>query len=182
LRLTLGRNLKPHTQVLYSEIGDTFYADCRQGEGEASLVGWVRQKPPTRVWTVPNAVVSVKEDGWEWLDRDGVRRVEKEAVREVEEGIAKIGDDKRTRLAVLPEEWVGSFVPTLEPHRSPTPTVTEAYSTYIAYETYFHHGQYPDSLHAHMVSSFRPPHPPSAAHSSPTASRSTTTPRSTPST
>jgi hypothetical protein len=119
--LTLGRNLKPNAQVLYSEIGDTFYADCRQGDGGSSLVGWVRQKPPTRVWTVPNAAVSVKEDGWEWLDRDGVKRVEKMAVKDVEEGIAKIGDDKRTRLAVLPEEWVGSFVPWFDQIAHPRP-------------------------------------------------------------
>lgn len=65
--------------VLYSGIGDKFYASCRQGEGSTSKDGWIRQPVTTRTWDITGIETEDTPAGWEWLGVDDLTGVETDA-------------------------------------------------------------------------------------------------------
>jgi hypothetical protein len=96
--------------VLYSALGEKYYAECRKGAGTDSQLGWVRQKATLRTWTIPEQGDDKGDDklgdGWTWMDPEELKSLEPGAVREMRKTIVSRGDPKKTRLAVLPDQWV----------------------------------------------------------------------------
>jgi hypothetical protein len=93
--------------VLYSALGERYYAECRKGAGTDSQLGWVRQKATLRTWTVPaqgDAGDDKLGDGWTWMNPKQLKSLEPLAVREMRETIVTKGDPTKTRLAVLPDQ------------------------------------------------------------------------------
>lgn len=87
--------------VLYSGIGDRFYPSCRIGDGPTSQPGWVEQRQDTRTWTIQPGPTD-NEGEWEWLGRSGTTALEEEIGRRFREDLPRLGDERKTRVAVLP--------------------------------------------------------------------------------
>lgn len=88
--------------VLYSGVGDQFYAKCTKGEHEP---GWVCENAPLRQWNLreDDLASAEEEDGWTWLSKEGLREWEVEAARRIRRDITTYGDRSKTRMAVLPD-------------------------------------------------------------------------------
>lgn len=90
--------------VLYSGIGDKFYASCRQGEGSSSQEGWIRQPITTRTWDIDTpAVEKLDQIGWKWLGLEETGELEANAA----EGLRKRIEGESTKegvstFAILP--------------------------------------------------------------------------------
>lgn len=87
--------------VLYSGIGEKFYADCTKG---AEDKGWVHPRPRvvTREWKVPADDAGTEVAGAQWVERDGLGRVEAEMAKRIRLELSTTGDASKTRLAILP--------------------------------------------------------------------------------
>lgn len=87
--------------VLYSGVGDQFYAKCTKGETEP---GWICETMAVRQWNIPDSETAAEEEeGWTWLDRESLKEWEMEASRRIRRDIASTGDKSKTRLAILPD-------------------------------------------------------------------------------
>lgn len=87
--------------VLYSGVGDQFYAKVTKGESEP---GWIREHMTVRQWNFGDAEPAAQEEeGWIWLDRKSLLEMEGEAARRIRRDLATTGDGSKTRLAILPD-------------------------------------------------------------------------------
>jgi hypothetical protein len=97
--------------ILFSGIGDKYYASCRQGEGAESKPGWIRQPITARTWDVSEVSSSsddVNQDGWKWLNADELESLETEAADDLRRSLSgKDVDDQQSTFLVLPEWYVG---------------------------------------------------------------------------
>ncbi|KAK8850684.1 hypothetical protein IAR55_004604 [Kwoniella newhampshirensis] len=88
--------------VLYSGVGDKYYATCRRGDGESSQAGWVRHKVTLRTWKVSTIEgEETGQEGWEWLGADSLGSLEEAIEQEMIQGLGKDASD-RYRFAILP--------------------------------------------------------------------------------
>ncbi|ORY27920.1 hypothetical protein BCR39DRAFT_577067 [Naematelia encephala] len=88
--------------VLYSGVGDKYYATCRRGDGLSSEAGWIRQNITLRTWDVtaaPEAASS--EAGWEWLGHDSLSDLEASTDREMRKAFGNDADGSY-QFAILP--------------------------------------------------------------------------------
>ncbi|WWD22246.1 hypothetical protein CI109_106737 [Kwoniella shandongensis] len=88
--------------VLYSGVGDRYYATCRRGDGESSEAGWIRHKVTLRTWKVP-AIQGEEsgQEGWEWLGPDSLGSLEASTEQEMIKGLDSRASD-RYQFAILP--------------------------------------------------------------------------------
>lgn len=93
--------------VLYSGIGDKYYATCRQGEGTSSKPGWIRLPLTARTWDVSGAQpVSAQED-WQWLGLDELSGLEGEAARDMKADLDREAQgNEACSFAILPSWYV----------------------------------------------------------------------------
>ncbi|KAL7423604.1 hypothetical protein Q5752_001185 [Cryptotrichosporon argae] len=93
--------------VLYSALGDRYYAGCRQGEGAGSRAGWVAQPVVTRKWDIDSAGEGAAVDEtWAWMDAEDLksRSLGDEVADEMMAALAHAGDAAKTRVAILPRD------------------------------------------------------------------------------
>jgi hypothetical protein len=63
--------------ILFSGIGDKYYASCKQGEGASSKAGWIRQPITARTWDVSaESPYTGSQEGWKWLGPDDLEGLE----------------------------------------------------------------------------------------------------------
>lgn len=76
--------------ILFSGIGDKYYATCKQGDGHAAKDGWIRQPVTSRTWDVSSySVGSLDQKGWEWLGADKLKDLEDEAGDQMKKDISE---------------------------------------------------------------------------------------------
>lgn len=92
--------------VLYSGIGDKFYADCRVGDGADSTAGWVEQRQDTRTWAVQPGGVVENNGLWEWLGHKDTVKLAQEVGKRFKKDLPNQGDASKTRVAILPDSTV----------------------------------------------------------------------------
>lgn len=86
--------------VLYSGIGDKYYATCRQGEGLDSKEGWIRLPVTSRTWDVSN-VASELPAGSRVLGFDQLENLEAIAAKDMAERL--LGEETTANaFAILP--------------------------------------------------------------------------------
>jgi hypothetical protein len=87
--------------ILFSGIGDKYYASCRQGEGATSKAGWIRQPITARTWDISaeSSTAGSKED-WKWLGPDDLKKLETQTTWRMKKDM-KIVDG--SSFAVLPD-------------------------------------------------------------------------------
>jgi len=86
--------------ILFSGIGDKYYASCRQGEGESSKAGWIRQPITSRTWDVTSDNAGItSEEGWKWLGQDDLSHLEQQTAERMKQDLAGEGQPS---FAVLP--------------------------------------------------------------------------------
>jgi GNAT superfamily N-acetyltransferase/putative transposon-encoded protein len=94
--------------VLYSDVGDAFYANCTQGENKA---GWVapHDRAPHRVWKLEldEADRQVPEH-WTWLADEDLPRLEEEVSAYMASAVKALGDGRSTKVYIPPKEYVKS--------------------------------------------------------------------------
>ena len=88
--------------VLYSGVGDKYYASCKRGDGEESRVGWERIHVTSRIWEVPAEGKEVAVKG-KWLGLEDLEEYEETASRSMEAEVRKM-DAEKEHLAILPRE------------------------------------------------------------------------------
>ncbi|ORX37923.1 hypothetical protein BD324DRAFT_623842 [Kockovaella imperatae] len=94
---------------LFSGVGDKFYASCRRGEGDDSLVGWVPIPLTNRHWDLSKVAQEAQETheadqtGWKWLTVEDLTAVEEEAIEDMKLELGKDTSD-RIQLAISPEQ------------------------------------------------------------------------------
>lgn len=94
--------------VLYSGIGDKYYATCRQGEGVTSKEGWIRQPVTTRTWDVAGVDCPTPDEaGWLWLGADELGDLEEKAAFSVKKRMDTKED--ACNFAILPNWQVCWF-------------------------------------------------------------------------
>lgn len=86
--------------VLYSGVGEEFYAKCTKGESEP---GWIREKLAVRQWNIEPSIKEGDEEGWTWMRRADLPAWEKEGARRIRRDLATVGDRDKTRFAILPD-------------------------------------------------------------------------------
>ena len=92
--------------VLYSGVGDKYYASCKRGDGETSLLGWERQHVTSRHWTVPQEPMEGEADvQGDWIGSDGLQALENIATETMTRELGKSSSEEY-RVAILPNEWV----------------------------------------------------------------------------
>lgn len=89
--------------VLYSGIGDKYYATCRQGEGAGSKPGWIRLPLTARTWDVSGAQTAPVQEGLQWLGLDDLGGLEEEAAQEIKADLdSEKRGDEACSFAILP--------------------------------------------------------------------------------
>jgi hypothetical protein len=86
--------------VLYSGVGEEFYAKCTKGERDP---GWIREQLVVRQWNIQPPIDEADQEGWTWLRRGDLPAWEKEAARRIRRDLPSEGDKSKTRLAILPD-------------------------------------------------------------------------------
>ncbi|TXT13939.1 uncharacterized protein COLE_00132 [Cutaneotrichosporon oleaginosum] len=86
--------------VLYSGVGEEFYAKCTKGEHEP---GYIRENLVIRQWNIKPSCGLHDQEGWTWLRRADLPAWEKEASRRIRRDLCKEGDERKIRLAILPD-------------------------------------------------------------------------------
>jgi hypothetical protein len=75
--------------ILFSGIGEKYYATCRQGEGQSSKAGWIRQPITSRTWDISQYKSGTGlQDRWEWLGPDQLEVLESEGEAAMRDEIA----------------------------------------------------------------------------------------------
>jgi hypothetical protein len=90
--------------ILFSGIGEKYYATCRQGEGQSCKAGWIRQPITSRTWDISQYKSDTAvQDGWEWLGPDQLEVLESEGEAAMKNEIAGPGTGAAgTSFMVLP--------------------------------------------------------------------------------
>jgi hypothetical protein len=89
--------------ILFSGIGEKYYATCRQGEGPQSKPGWIRQPITSRTWdvsTLPSP--SIDQAGWRWPGLDELSEVETVAAAQMKKKAAEGEATSGCSFIVLP--------------------------------------------------------------------------------
>lgn len=104
--------------ALWSDVGRVFYESC----GPLPTVrngGWVVRDIESTKWRVEavggleEKESEIVEDGWEWLDENGVERVWKEDIQEIKKDLVSASEHVGTGKALfayLPHEGTGAFL------------------------------------------------------------------------
>ena len=107
--------------VLYSGVGDKYYASCKRGDGETSELGWEREKVTSRTWTVPNGETSAESIG-DFIGYDDLHKYEASATEMMMSEFADRKGD--VTVAILPEEYVQAPTPLTPQESLPNPRQT----------------------------------------------------------
>ena len=92
--------------ILFSGIGDKYYASCKQGEGASSKAGWIRQPITARTWDVSaESPYTGSQKGWKWLGPDDLEDLEAQTTETMKVNLES-ADGKS--FAVLPSWHVTS--------------------------------------------------------------------------
>jgi hypothetical protein len=87
--------------ILFSGIGDKYYASCKQGEGASSKAGWIRQPITSRTWDVSaESPYAGSQEGWKWLGADELGNLEAQTSEVMKVDLE--GTEGKT-FAVLPD-------------------------------------------------------------------------------
>lgn len=86
--------------ILFSGIGDKYYASCKQGEGASSKAGWIRQPITARTWDIKGEQsMGGSQEGWKWLGADDLGSLEAQTVQKMK---GELGRAEGTSFVVLP--------------------------------------------------------------------------------
>lgn len=140
--------------VLYSGIGDKYYATCRQGDGPSSKPGWIRLPLTARTWDVSNAQTATSQEGWQWLGLNDLSGLEEEAAQNLRADFDRdTQGDEASSFAILPSWYDVSLLGRDDP--TDTPGLCSGSMLFGVSS-----GRPPRRIPAgHMVSSSLPPNP-----------------------
>ena len=86
--------------ILFSGIGDKYYASCKQGEGTTSKAGWIRQPITARTWDISaQTPYAGTQEGWKWLGPDELGDLEVQTQQTMKQDLE---DAEGESFAVLP--------------------------------------------------------------------------------